>query len=126
MKIRTLLTRRKRRRKTSIGELLVLLSILRVIKTTGVLLPTILNSAFGILFEFFLGAAKGDLDSPTPGLVFTLIMLWVGFSYTFISLLPIAQRRPPLNLQVTVRKYQRPKVKHARNSCIIVLSCCSL
>ena len=61
-------------------------------KTTRVVLPTILYSAFGILFEFFLGAAKGDMHrlAGARPLVFVLIALWVGFSYTFISFLPIA------------------------------------
>ena len=73
-------------------ELLLLFSILRVIKTTRIMLPTILYSACGVLFEFFLGAAQADLHqlAGVKPLVFALIMLWVGFSYTFISFLPIA------------------------------------
>ena len=73
-------------------ELLVLLAILWAIKTTGVLLPTLLYSGFGVLFEFFLGAARDamhQLAGARP-LVLVLIMLWVGFSYAFISFLPIA------------------------------------
>ena len=73
-------------------QLLVLFTILRVIRTTRVMLPTILYSAFGILFEVFLGAAKGEMHqlASTRPLVFSLIVLWVGFSYVFISFLPIA------------------------------------
>ena len=72
-------------------ELLVLLSILWVTKTTGVLLPTIIYSVFGILYEVFLGAAKEALHqlAGAKPLAFALIVLWVGFSYTFISFLPI-------------------------------------
>ena len=74
-----------------LSELLVLFIILRATDTARVLLPTIICSVVGFFFELFLGAAKGDFQhlAGTKPLVFALVMLWVGFSYTFISFLPI-------------------------------------
>lgn len=65
--------------------------ILKAFRTTKILLPTILYCLFGVVFEFFIGAAKIELqqlfiESP---LRFAILVLWVFFSYVFIIVLPL-------------------------------------
>ena len=78
-------------------EQLVVFLMLYALHSKKILLPTILYAIFGILFEFLIGAAQVGLHqlAASNPLVFILLMLWVGFSYMFVIILPLMVLNAP-------------------------------
>ncbi|MCL5775183.1 MAG: hypothetical protein M1333_03145 [Patescibacteria group bacterium] len=70
---------------------LVFFGIVRLVKIKAVVWQTVLCSFLGMLLEFFLGSARAGLHQLAKEhmLVFLLLMVWVGFSYTFAYYLPL-------------------------------------
>ena len=54
-------------------------------------IPSLVFAAAGMVFEFMLGGAKAELHAllASSPLAFSLIEIWVGFSYVFVSLVPL-------------------------------------
>ena len=70
---------------------LIFFGIVKITRIKKVVWQTLLCSFLGMLLEFYLGSARTGLHqlAKEHPLVFLLIMVWVGFSYTFAYYLPL-------------------------------------
>lgn len=71
---------------------LILFGLIKLSRIKNIIWQTIFLSFLGILFEFFLGVDHAELHqlALAQPLIFILLTLWVGFSYTFAYFLPLA------------------------------------